>query len=86
MSLSNFHEQDTKSGINEKCAIEFRSYSKTAGFTGLRCGYTVVPHSVKAKSEGGAEIELNKLWSRRQCTKFNVTAYIIQRAAEAIYS
>lgn len=67
-------------------AIEFRSYSKTAGFTGTRCGYTVVPKSVKAVSENGEMISLNKLWLRRQTTKFNGTSYVIQRAAEATYS
>ena len=67
-------------------AIEFRSYSKTAGFTGTRCGYTVVPKSVKAVSENGEMISLNKLWLRRQTTKFNGASYVIQRAAEATYS
>ena len=70
----------------EKCAIEFRSFSKTAAFTGLRCGYTVVPHAVTAKTEKGDRVELNRLWNRRQCTKFNGTAYIIQRAAAAVYT
>ena len=70
----------------KKVAIEFRSYSKTAGFTGLRCGYVVIPKTVKGYTKNGEEIELNKLWNRRTCTKFNGTAYIIQRAAEAIYS
>ncbi len=70
----------------EKCAIEFRSFSKTAGFTGLRCGYTVVPKTVTAKRSNGDRVSLNRLWNRRQCTKFNGTAYIIQRAAEAVYS
>lgn len=68
------------------CAIEFRSFSKTAGFTGLRCGYTVVPKSLTAVTEDGREICLNKLWNRRQSTKFNGTPYIVQRAAEAVYS
>lgn len=63
------------------CAIEFRSFSKTAGFTGVRCGYTVVP---KALEFGG--ISLNSLWGRRQATKFNGVSYITQRAAEAVYS
>ena len=63
------------------CAIEFRSFSKTAGFTGVRCGYTVVPHDLKM-----GEVELNKLWARRQATKFNGVSYITQRAAEAVYS
>lgn len=65
----------------EKCAIEFRSFSKTAGFTGVRCSYTVVP---KACVCGGHS--LNALWARRQATKFNGVSYIIQRAAEAVYS
>ena len=63
------------------CAIEFRSFSKTAGFTGARCGYTVVP---KELVRGGQS--LNAMWNRRQCTKFNGTPYIVQRAAEAVYS
>ena len=69
-----------------KCAIEFRSYSKTAGFTGLRCGYTVVPKELTAATLDGRRIALNPLWERRQCTKFNGTSYISQRAAEAIYT
>lgn len=68
------------------CAIELRSYSKTAGFTGVRCGYTVVPKDLKFKASDGTEVALNSLWNRRQCTKFNGTSYITQRAAEAIYS
>ncbi|MBN2765300.1 MAG: LL-diaminopimelate aminotransferase [Paludibacteraceae bacterium] len=67
-------------------AIEFRSFSKTAGFTGTRCGYTVVPKSLTALSESGEKVQLNKLWNRRQSTKFNGTSYVVQRAAEAIYS
>ena len=67
-------------------AIEFRSFSKTAGFTGTRCGYTVVPKQLMALSENGEKVSLNKLWNRRQCTKFNGTSYIVQRAAEATYS
>lgn len=70
----------------KKCAIEFHSYSKTAGFTGVRCGYTVVPKEVMAYTLEGAPVELNQLWHRRQCTKFNGTSYISQRAAEAIYT
>ncbi len=70
----------------KKCAVEFHSYSKTAGFTGLRCGYTVVPKELVVKSNSGEMVQLNQLWNRRQCTKFNGTAYIVQRAAEAIYS
>ena len=69
-----------------KCAVEFRSYSKTAGFTGIRCGYTIVPKEVTAATFEGERISLNKLWNRRQCTKFNGTSYISQRAAEAIYT
>lgn len=69
-----------------KCAIEFHSYSKTAGFTGIRCGYTVIPKDVMATTLEGEKIPLNQLWDRRQCTKFNGTSYISQRAAEAIYT
>ena len=64
----------------------FRSFSKTAGFTGVRCGYTVVPKELTAATLEGERISLNKLWNRRQCTKFNGTSYITQRAAEAIYT
>ena len=67
-------------------AIEFRSYSKTAGFTGIRCAYTVVPKTVFGKDSKGNKVSLNKLWNRRTCTKFNGTPYIVQRAAEATYS
>ena len=70
----------------KKVAIEFRSFSKTAGFTGVRCGYTVVPKELTAATLEGERISLNKLWNRRQCTKFNGTSYITQRAAEAIYT
>ena len=69
-----------------RCAIEFHSYSKTAGFTGVRCGYTVVPKELTASTLTGERIALNPLWYRRQCTKFNGTSYISQRAAEAIYT
>lgn len=69
-----------------KVAIEFRSFSKTAGFTGVRCGYTVVPKELTAVTLGGERIALNNLWLRRQCTKFNGTSYVSQRAAEATYS
>ena len=69
-----------------KCAIEFHSYSKTAGFTGVRCGYTIVPKDVTAATLTGERIPLNPLWNRRQSTKFNGTSYISQRAAEAIYT
>lgn len=70
----------------KEVAIEFRSFSKTAGFTGVRCGYTVVPKELKGYTESGDEVFLNKLWNRRQCTKFNGTSYITQRGAEAIYT
>ena len=75
-----------------KCAIEFHSYSKTAGFTGVRCGYTIVPKDLTAAVVGDLQsptaerIPLNPLWLRRQSTKFNGTSYISQRAAEAIYT
>ena len=70
----------------KKVAIEFRSFSKTAGFTGVRCGYTVVPKELKAYTLSGDSVSLNKLWLRRQSTKFNGTSYITQRGAEAVYS
>lgn len=70
----------------KKVAIEFRSFSKTAGFTGVRCGYTVVPKELKAYTLSGNPVSLNKLWLRRQSTKFNGTSYITQRGAEAVYS
>lgn len=70
----------------KRCAIEFRSFSKTAGFTGVRCGYTVIPKEVSATTATGERVALNALWNRRQCTKFNGTSYITQRGAEAIYS
>jgi len=70
----------------KKVAIEFRSFSKTAGFTGVRCGYTVVPKELTAATLEGERIPLNRMWHRRQCTKFNGTSYITQRGAEAIYT
>lgn len=70
----------------KEVAIEFRSFSKTAGFTGVRCAYAVVPKELKAYTKEGKEVEVNKLWNRRQCTKFNGVPYITQRAAEAVYS
>ena len=70
----------------KKVAIEFHSYSKTAGFTGIRCGYTVVPKELTVAGLDGNRYQLTPLWDRRQCTKFNGTSYISQRAAEAIYS
>lgn len=65
----------------EKCAIELRSFSKTAGFTGVRCGYTVVPKACVFEGKS-----LNPMWARRQATKFNGVSYITQRAAEAVYT
>ncbi|MBE6256246.1 MAG: LL-diaminopimelate aminotransferase [Prevotella sp.] len=78
----------------KQCAVEFHSYSKTAGFTGVRCGYTVVPKALLAAPSvekgssplGGIRGGLNALWNRRQSTKFNGTSYLSQRAAEAIYT
>ncbi|CUH94618.1 LL-diaminopimelate aminotransferase [Propionispora sp. 2/2-37] len=67
-------------------AIEFRSFSKNAGFTGTRCAFTVVPKNVTALTSAGEAYPLNKLWNRRQTTKFNGTPYIIQKGAEAVYS
>ena len=65
----------------QKCAIEFRSFSKTAGFTGTRCAYTVVPKELVFNG-----VSLNAMWNRRQCTKFNGVSYVIQRGAQAVYS
>ena len=68
------------------CAIEIRSFSKTAGFTGIRCGYTVVPDGLVAYNADGTPVPLRPMWTRRQTTKFNGASYITQRGAEAIYS
>jgi LL-diaminopimelate aminotransferase len=68
------------------CAIEFRSFSKNAGFTGTRCALTVVPKTLVGKAADGSDVELWKLWNRRQSTKFNGVSYIVQRGAEAVYS
>jgi len=70
----------------KKCAIEFCSLSKTAGFTGTRCGYTVIPKQLTQISSSGIEMSLNKMWNRRQTTKFNGVSYISQKAAEAVFS
>ncbi len=70
----------------KEVAIEFRSFSKTAGFTGTRCAYTVVPKALMGYTKSGEKVSLNKLWNRRHTTKFNGVPYIIQRAAEACYS
>jgi len=69
-----------------RCAIEFRSFSKTAGFTGVRCGLTVVPEELSARAADGGAVSLNALWNRRQCTKFNGVSYPVQKAAAAVYS
>lgn len=70
----------------KEVAIEFRSFSKTAGFTGTRCAYTVVPKALMGYTKSGEKVSLNKLWNRRHTTKFNGVPYIIQRGAEACYS
>jgi LL-diaminopimelate aminotransferase len=69
-----------------ECAIEFRSFSKNAGFTGTRCALTVVPKTLMGKAADGSEVSLHGLWNRRQSTKFNGVSYIVQRGAEAVYS
>lgn len=84
-------EKDVPHSIYEiegakKVAIEFRSFSKTAGFTGTRCAYTVIPKSLMGYTKSGEKVSLNKLWNRRHTTKFNGVPYIIQRAAEACFS
>jgi LL-diaminopimelate aminotransferase len=68
------------------CAVEFRSFSKSAGFTGTRCAYTVVPKELTGMDASGAKVSLNDMWMRRQSTKFNGVSYVIQRGAEAVYS
>ena len=68
------------------CAIEFRSFSKNAGFTGVRCAFTVIPKNLKGFSSTNEEIDLWPLWNRRQSTKFNGVSYVVQRGAEAVYS
>lgn len=70
----------------KECAIEFCSLSKTAGFTGTRCGYTIVPKALKGQNVNGEEVAINKLWLRRQTTKFNGVPYIIQRGAAAVFT
>ena len=70
----------------KQCAIEFRSFSKTAGFTGVRCGYTIIPNELKINSLSGERVALNGIWDRRQCSKFNGASYISQRGAEAVFS
>lgn len=68
------------------CAIEFRSFSKTAGFTGTRCAYTVVPSELVGEGKNGEKVQLKSLWNRRHTTKFNGVSYITQKAAAAIYT
>ena len=68
------------------CAIEFRSFSKNAGFTGVRCAYTVIPKNLSGFNLKSEKVDLWALWNRRQCTKFNGVSYIVQRGAEAVYS
>ena len=70
----------------KKVAIEFKSYSKSAGFTGIRCGYTVVPKELLGYTKDGKEVSINKMWNRRQSTKSNGVSYITQRGAEAVYT
>ena len=70
----------------ERCAIEMRSFSKRAGFTGVRCAYTVVPRALTGKAASGERVPLLELWSRRQSTKFNSVPYAVQRGAEAVFS
>jgi len=85
------HEKDVPHSIYEvegarEVAIEFRSFSKTAGFTGTRCAYTVIPKEATAYTASGEACSLNRMWYRRQATKFNGVSYIVQRGAEAVYS
>ena len=70
----------------DRCAIEFGSLSKTAGFTGTRCGYTIVPKELVFMTSTGKEMSLNAMWNRRQTTKFNGTSYIVQKGAAAAFS
>ena len=70
----------------KKCAIEFCSLSKTAGFTGTRCGYTIVPNDLVFSASNGKEMSLNAMWNRRQTTKFNGTSYIVQKGASAVFT
>jgi LL-diaminopimelate aminotransferase len=70
----------------KEVAIEFRSYSKTAGFTGVRCAFTVVPKALKARTKDGKVVEVNPIWNRRHTTKFNGVSYVTQAGAAATYS
>ena len=69
-----------------ECAVEFRSFSKNAGFTGVRCAFTVVPAGLTGTAADGSPVEIGKLWDRRQSTKFNGVSYIVQRGAAAVYT
>lgn len=71
---------------SKRCAIEFCSLSKTAGFTGTRCGYTIVPKDLVFTASNGKEMSLHAMWNRRQCTKFNGTSYIVQKGAAAVFT
>jgi LL-diaminopimelate aminotransferase len=71
---------------SRQCAIEMRSFSKRAGFTGVRCAYTVVPRELSGSTASGERVSLNPLWARRQSTKFNCVPYLVQRAAAAVFS
>ena len=70
----------------DEVAVEFRSFSKTAGFTGLRCAYAIVPKKLKGAADDGSELSLHAMWLRRQTTKYNGCPYVVQRAAEAVFS
>jgi len=70
----------------KECAIEMRSFSKRAGFTGVRCAYTVVPRALHGSTRGGERVSIRDLWSRRQATKFNEVPYVVQRGAAAVFS
>ena len=70
----------------KNCAVEFRSFSKNAGFTGVRCAYTVIPKNISGFNSNNEKVDLWALWNRRQCTKFNGVSYIVQRGAEAVFS
>ncbi|MCF7975197.1 MAG: LL-diaminopimelate aminotransferase [Phycisphaerae bacterium] len=70
----------------QEVAVEFRSFSKTAGFTGVRCGYSVVPKALKGYTRNGEAVDLHRLWNRRHCTKFNGVSYVTQVGAAAVYS
>jgi LL-diaminopimelate aminotransferase len=69
-----------------ECAVEMRSFSKRAGFTGVRCAYTVIPHELTGSTAGGERVALNPLWARRHATKFNSVPYVVQRAAAAVFT